>query len=195
MSSCGKGDLSAAAKAEGLSPEIFITARGQALHYAETSNGLRVKGERNYGVPGSETVAGKSTVLPELGRSIPLSEKEYRVEAGKVTKRNGGVEVGLAHSRIVEKKGGSKGLAEEHGATDRTIPYSETETWWVKRTLITPYAETHTGDAQLKSRMRENRTYGSVRGSRLYPSWLDIVALRISKERRNRENKHNLKGV
>ena len=194
MSSCGKGDLSATAKAEGLSPEIFITARGQALHYAETSNGLRVKGERNYGVPGSETVAGKSTVLPELGRSIPLSEKEYRVEAGKVTKRNGGVEVGLAHSRIVEK-GGSKGLAEEHGATDRTIPYSETETWWVKRTLITPYAETHTGDAQLKSRMRESRTYGSVRGSRLYPSWLDIVALRISKERRNRENKPNLKGV
>lgn len=76
MSSCGKGDLSATAKAEGLSPEIFIVARVQAFHFAESSNGLRdKKGERNYGVSGSETVAGKSTVMSELGRSTPLSLK------------------------------------------------------------------------------------------------------------------------
>jgi len=73
MPSRREGDLSAAAKAEGLSPEIFIVARGQALHFAETSNGLRDNnGKRNYGVPGSETVAGKSTVMSELGRSAPL---------------------------------------------------------------------------------------------------------------------------
>ena len=73
MPSHRKGDLSAAAKAEGLNPEISVVVRGQAFHSAETSNGLRDKnGERNYGVPGSETVAGKSTVMSELGRSAPL---------------------------------------------------------------------------------------------------------------------------
>lgn len=39
MSSCGKGALSATAKAEGLSPEIYIVARGQAFHFAEASMG------------------------------------------------------------------------------------------------------------------------------------------------------------
>jgi hypothetical protein len=105
MPSHRKGDLSAAAKAEGLSPEISVVVRGQAFHSAETSNGLRDKnGERNYGVPGSETVAGKSIVMSELGRSAPLfGLKKYRVEAEKVTKRNGEwAEVGSAHSSVRE---------------------------------------------------------------------------------------------
>ncbi len=64
MSSHREGDLSAATQVKVLSPEISIDARGQALHLAETSNGLRDKnGERNYGVPGSESAAGKSTVI------------------------------------------------------------------------------------------------------------------------------------
>ena len=76
MSSHREGDLSAAAKAEGLSPEIINVARGQALHFAETSNGLcDNKGEHSYGVSGSKTVAGESTVMSELGRSTPLSLK------------------------------------------------------------------------------------------------------------------------
>jgi len=102
MPSRREGDLSAAAKAEGLSPEIYIVARGQALHFAETSNGLRDKnGKRNYGVPGSETVAGKSTVMSELGRSAPLFVWKYRVEAEKATKRDGEwAEVGSAHSSM-----------------------------------------------------------------------------------------------
>ena len=48
MSSHRKGDLSSAAKAGGLSPEIYNVARGQALHLAETSNGPHDdKGECN----------------------------------------------------------------------------------------------------------------------------------------------------
>ena len=116
MSSCGKGDLSAAAKAEGLSPEMFIIARGQALHYAETGNGLRAKGERNYGVPGSETVAGKSTVLSELGRSIRFSGTEYRAGAGEATRRNGRMEVGPTHSsmRLTHNEGvGARAMRKE----------------------------------------------------------------------------------
>lgn len=101
MPSHRKGDLSAAAKAEGLSPEIIIVARGQALHFAETSNGLcDSKGEHGYGVSGSETVAGKSTVMSELGISTGFFIKKYRVEAEKVTKRNDRVEVGSAHSSV-----------------------------------------------------------------------------------------------
>ena len=105
MSSHREGDLSAAAKAEGLSPEIINVARGQALHFAETSNGLcDNKGEHSYGVSGSKTVAGESTVMSELGRSAPLfGLKKYRVEAEKVTKRNGEwAEVGSAHSSVRE---------------------------------------------------------------------------------------------
>ena len=79
MSSRRKGDLSAAAKAEGLSPEIVIVARGQALRFAETNNGLcDNKGEHSYGVSGSETVAGKLTVVSELGRSVWFFMKKYR---------------------------------------------------------------------------------------------------------------------
>ena len=63
---------------------------------------------------------------------------------------------------------------------------------WVKLALITDLYGRY---VQVKSRMREIRTYGSVRGSRLYASRLNIVALRTSKERRNGENKPNLKGV
>lgn len=119
MSSHREGDVSATAKAEGLSPEIFNVARGQAFHFAETSNGLRdIKGERDYGVPGSETVAGKSTVMSELGRSVLLSGKEYRVETEKVTKREGRTEVGSAHS--------SMRLPRVEGADTRTSGESQT---------------------------------------------------------------------
>ena len=79
MSSRRKGDLSAAAKAEGLSLEIGYVARGQALHFAETNNGLcDSNGEHSYGVSGAETVAGKLTVVSELGRSVWFFMKKYR---------------------------------------------------------------------------------------------------------------------
>lgn len=118
MSSHRKGDLSAAAKAEGLSPEIYIVARGQALHNAETSNGLRDNnGECSYGVPGSETVAGKSTVVSELGRSVQFFREKYRVEAEKVTKRDDWTEVGSVHS--------SMRLTHVEGADTRTLKESK----------------------------------------------------------------------
>jgi len=79
MSSRGEGDLSVAAKAEGLSPEIVIVARGQALRFAETNNGLcDNKGEHSYGVSWAETVVGKLTVVSELGRSVWLFMKKCR---------------------------------------------------------------------------------------------------------------------
>lgn len=118
MSSHRKGDLSAAAKAEGLSPEINIVARGQAFHIAETRNGLcDNNGEYSHGVPGSETVAGKLTVMSELGRSVPLSLMEYCAGAEEVTKHDGETEVGSVHS--------SMRLTHVEGADTRTLKESK----------------------------------------------------------------------
>lgn len=46
----------------------------------------------------------------------------------------------------------------------------------------------------MKSRVRENRMHGSVRGVEITCQRFDVVALRKSKGWRNRENKLNLKG-
>ena len=79
MSICGEGGLSATTKAERLSSEIYLIARGQAFHFAKTSNGLRVRnGERDYGMPGSETVVGKSTVMLEVGLAIITEQGSSR---------------------------------------------------------------------------------------------------------------------
>ncbi len=100
MSSRRKGDLSAVAKAEILSPEITIFTRGQVFHFTETSNGLcDNNGEHGYGVSGSKFAAGKLTVVSELGRSVQLPNG-YWIEAEKVTKKNGCTEVGLVHSSM-----------------------------------------------------------------------------------------------
>ena len=192
MSSRRKGDLSAVAKAEILSPEMLLVARGQALHLAETRNGMRGNnGECIYGVPGSKVAAGKLAVMSELGRSIVLSQEEYRVKVWeRVMKRNGAMEVGSVHSSTyllcVE------GTDTRTMRAGRTMPDTAAGEPWVKLALITDLYGRY---VQVKSRMREIRTYGSVRGSRLYASRLNIVALRTSKERRNGENKPNLKGV
>lgn len=141
MSSHRKGDLSAAAKAEGLSPEITIVARGQALHFAETGNGTRDNnGERVYGVPGSETVAGKSTAVSELGRSVQLSVKGNRVEAEKATKRDGWTEVGSVHSSMREThiEGADTRASRERKGT---MPNAEFGTTQAKLALVTNHAE------------------------------------------------------
>ncbi len=56
-------------------------------------------------------------------------------------------------------------------------------------------AATYERDVRVKSRMREIRTSGSVRDCYNDLPRLNLVALRISKERSNRENKPNLKDV
>ncbi|MFA6101520.1 MAG: hypothetical protein WCV67_01265 [Victivallaceae bacterium] len=202
MSSHRKGDLSAATQVKVLSPEIFIIARGQAVHNAETSNGRREKGKHRYGVPGSKSAAGKSTVMSELGRTVRSREIEYHKEAEKATAWKAEAVVGLAHIRgVVTRKCGesvkthSKGLAEEHWVEDRTMPCSETDNTWIKLSPVTVHMETYVAEVRPKSRMREIRKSGSVRGCSLYFPRLDNVALRASKERRNRENKLNLKEV
>ena len=83
-----------------LSPEIFLVALGQGLHFLEASIGMHAIGECISDVPGSESVAGKRTVYVGTweNRSVPNGSRQ---EAEKVTKWYGVSVVGLTHSRGV----------------------------------------------------------------------------------------------
>ena len=83
-----------------LSPEIILVALGQGFHFLEASIGMHAKGECIFGVPGSESVAGKRTVCIGTweNRSVPNGSCQG---AEKVTKRYGVSVVGLTHSRGV----------------------------------------------------------------------------------------------
>ena len=122
MPSHRKGGLSATTQVKVLSPEISIVARGQAFHIAETSNGSRAKGECGYGVPGSKSAAGKSTVMPELGRTVRSRENEYHKGAEKATAWKAEAVVGPVHSRGVAAPQTRRGRHDPlEGAGTRTL--------------------------------------------------------------------------
>ncbi len=62
MQSLSKGEWSAITQVKVLSPEICIIALGQGLHNLEASIDAHYNGECVSGVPGSQTIAGHSTV-------------------------------------------------------------------------------------------------------------------------------------
>ncbi len=62
MRSQREGVLSATTQVKVSSPEIVNIAQGQGFHVLEASTAARVKGECVSGVPGSESVAGNTTV-------------------------------------------------------------------------------------------------------------------------------------
>ncbi len=57
-----KGGLSATTQVKVCSPEIVNIAQGQGFHFLEASIVAHDRGECVSGVPGSESVAGNSTV-------------------------------------------------------------------------------------------------------------------------------------
>ena len=77
MRSLGKGVMSATTQVKVLSPEIVLIALGQGFHFLEASIGGHVKGECLFGVPGSESVAGKRTVYIGTweNRSVPKGSR------------------------------------------------------------------------------------------------------------------------
>ena len=100
MRSHGKGSLSATTQVKEFSPEIIHIALGQGFHFLETNTELHVNGECIFGVPGSQTVAGKRTVYIGTweNRYVPKGSCQ---EAGKVTRQYDVSVVGLTHSRGV----------------------------------------------------------------------------------------------
>ena len=62
MQSSRKDEWSAITQVKVFSPEICLIALGQGLHHLEASIAAHDKGECVSGVPGSQTIAGHSTV-------------------------------------------------------------------------------------------------------------------------------------
>ncbi len=83
-----------------LSPEICQVALGQGLLHSEASFAAHDNGECGSGVPGSQTIAGHSTVHNGTweGHTVP---KEASNEPKRRRKKYGDMAVGLTHSRGV----------------------------------------------------------------------------------------------
>ncbi len=80
------------------SPEICLVALGQEVLHSEASIATHVYGERVSGVPGSQTIAGHSTVHSGTREShvVPI---EASNESKRRRRKYGGVAVGPGHSR------------------------------------------------------------------------------------------------
>ena len=100
MPSHRKGDLSAATQVKVLSPEITNIARGQGVHLPETRIGTVVKGETEFGMPGSKSVAGRRVVYIGTWESRNVPGRSHQ-GAGKATRRYDVSEVGPTRIRGV----------------------------------------------------------------------------------------------
>jgi hypothetical protein len=82
------------------SPEICLFALGQGFLHPEASIAAHVNGECVSGVPGSQTIAGRSTVHSGTreGHVVP---KEASNESKRRRRKYGDVALGLTHSRGV----------------------------------------------------------------------------------------------
>jgi len=83
-----------------LSPEIVNIAQGQRFHCLEASIAAYVKGEYVCDVPGSESVAGKLTVLIGTWEHHIVPDRSFQ-QAEEARRRYGDMVVGLTHSRGV----------------------------------------------------------------------------------------------
>lgn len=102
MRSQRKGSLSAVTEVKVSSPEITHIAQGEGFHFLETSTGAIAKGKIVSGVPGSESAAGKRTAyVGTWENQIVLKRSFQGVE--KMTRRYGGLVVGLTHIRGVNR--------------------------------------------------------------------------------------------
>ena len=100
MRSQREGGLSATTQVKVSSPEIYHNARGQGLYTLEASNAACVKGEQVSNVPGSESVAGKSTVHIGTWDSRIAPDRSFQ-QAEEARRKYGDTAVGLTHIRGV----------------------------------------------------------------------------------------------
>ena len=100
MQGLRKGEWSAITQVKVLSPEICLIALGQGLHHLEASIAAHDNGECVSGVPGSQTIAGHSTVHSGTWDSHTVP-KEASNESKRRRRKYGGMAVGLTHNRGV----------------------------------------------------------------------------------------------
>ena len=95
-----EGGLSATTQVKVLSPEIINIAQGQGFHLLEASIATCVKGEYVCDVPGSESVAGKSTVDIGTWENHIAPNGSFQ-QAEEARRKYGDMVVGLTHIRGV----------------------------------------------------------------------------------------------
>jgi len=101
MQSSRKGEWSAITKVKVFSPEICLVVLGQELLHSEASIAAHDNGECVSGVPGSQTIAGHSTVHNGTWESHVVPDSEASNESKRRRRKYGGMAVGLTHSRGV----------------------------------------------------------------------------------------------
>ena len=97
MRSQREGGLSATTQVKVSSPEIDTIAQGQGFHFLEASIAARVKGECFGGVPGSESVAGNSTVHIGTWENHIAPDRSFQ-QAEEARRKYGDMVVGLTRS-------------------------------------------------------------------------------------------------
>ncbi len=118
MQSSRKGEWSAITKVKVLAPKYDNIALGQGFLHSEASIAAHDNGECVSGVPGSQTIAGHSTVHNGTWERHTVPDIEASNESKRRRRKYGGMAVGLTHSRgvngvmpIESQTGHSKGLA------------------------------------------------------------------------------------
>ncbi len=101
MQSSRKGEWSAVTKVKVFSPEICLIVSGQELLHSEASTAAHDKGECVSGVPGSQTIAGHSTVHSGTRESHTVP-KEASDESKRRRRKYGGMAVGPGHIRVTD---------------------------------------------------------------------------------------------
>ncbi len=132
MQSSRKGEWSAITKVKVLSPEICLIVLGQGLHHLEASIAAHDNGECVSGVPGSQTIAGHSTVHSGT-RDSHTVPKEASNESKRRRRKYGGMVVGPGHSRgtdgampIQSRESGTlEGPGSKTQRDERRMPYTE----------------------------------------------------------------------
>ncbi len=100
MRSQREGGLSATTQVKVSSPEMYNIAQGQGFHFLEASTATCVNGECVCGVPGSESVAGNSTVHIGTWENHIAPNGSFQ-QAEEARRKYGDMVVGLTHSRGV----------------------------------------------------------------------------------------------
>ena len=95
-----KGGLSATTQVKVCSPEIVNIAQGQGFHFLEASIAAHGRGECVCGVPGSESVAGNSTVHIGTWENHIAPNGSFQ-QAEEARRKYGDMVVGLTHIRGV----------------------------------------------------------------------------------------------
>ena len=102
MQSLRKGEWSAITQVKVVSPEICPVALGQGFLHSEASIAAHDIGECVSGVPGSQTIAGHSTVHNGTWESHAVPKEAFN-ESKRRRRKYGSVAVGLGHIRGVDR--------------------------------------------------------------------------------------------